>query len=107
MASNLLIKGGVVVDGTRTARFISDILVRDGIIERIGRDLPVEDATEVIDATGRAVYPERYAYAGDYREGIAVVQEHSGLHLHNWIEALILRREAEASILRAGHEQGH
>jgi SAM-dependent methyltransferase len=28
------------------------------------------------------MYPDRYAYAGDYREGSAVAQEDSGLHLH-------------------------
>jgi N-acyl-D-aspartate/D-glutamate deacylase len=57
MAYDLLIKGGVIVDGTRTARFVADVAIRNGVIERIGRDLPAVGATKVIDAAGRIVAP--------------------------------------------------
>ena len=31
---------------------------------------------------GQLAYPERYHYAGDYRDGVAVVQREDGLHTH-------------------------
>lgn len=50
-----IIRGGTVVDGTGTAPRQADIGIRDGRIVAIGEI--VEDATEVIDATGRMVMP--------------------------------------------------
>jgi len=50
-----LIKGGLVIDGTGTAGRIADVGIRDGRIVAIG-DI-TEDATEVVDATGRIVMP--------------------------------------------------
>jgi len=50
-----IIRGGTVVDGTGTAPRQADIGIRDGRIVAIGEI--VEDAAEVIDATGRMVMP--------------------------------------------------
>ncbi len=42
-----------------------------------------------------------------YRDGIpARAEEESGLHYHNWLEANVLRREAEALILSTGSRSG-
>ncbi len=57
MPFDLLIKNGVIVDGTRVPRYIADIAIRDGVIKRIGRSLPTEGAAKVIDASGRIVAP--------------------------------------------------
>jgi N-acyl-D-amino-acid deacylase len=53
---DLLVRGGMLVDGTGTARRLVDVAVRDGRIAAIGR-LPDATATQVIDATGRVVAP--------------------------------------------------
>ena len=50
-----VIRGGTVVDGTGAAPRRADIGIRDGRIVAIGEI--GEDATEVIDATGRMVMP--------------------------------------------------
>ncbi|MBU3700487.1 MAG: amidohydrolase family protein [Acidimicrobiia bacterium] len=50
-----VIRGGTVVDGTGAAPRRADIGIRDGRIVAIGEI--AEDATEVIDATGRMVMP--------------------------------------------------
>jgi N-acyl-D-aspartate/D-glutamate deacylase len=52
---DLIIKGGRVVDGTGASSHIADVGVRDGRVVAIG-DL-TEDASRVIDATGRVVCP--------------------------------------------------
>jgi N-acyl-D-aspartate/D-glutamate deacylase len=57
MSADLLIKGGLIVDGTRAPRYIGDIAIRNGLIERIGRSLPEAGAARVIDARGRIVAP--------------------------------------------------
>ena len=56
MDYDLIIRGGMVVDGTGLPRRRADLGVRDGRIARIAR---LDDATadEVIDATGRIVAP--------------------------------------------------
>jgi N-acyl-D-aspartate/D-glutamate deacylase len=54
---DLLIKGGVIVDGTRVPRFVGDIAIRDGVIVRIGGSIDADEAERVIDATGRIVAP--------------------------------------------------
>jgi dihydropyrimidinase len=51
----LLIKGGEIV--TADGRSRSDIYIEDEIISAIGRELKVPSGTEVIDATGRLVFP--------------------------------------------------
>jgi len=53
---DLIIKGGTIVDGTRTPRYVSDIAVKDGKIARIG-GLKGKTAGRVLDAAGRIVAP--------------------------------------------------
>ena len=56
MTDDLLIKGGLVIDGTGRRGEIGDVLVRDGRIAAIGASLP-NAAAQVIDARGLAVTP--------------------------------------------------
>lgn len=53
---DVVIKGGIVVDGSGNPRFRGDIAITDGVISRIGR-IPAADADRVIDATGLIVAP--------------------------------------------------
>lgn len=51
-----LIKGGMVVDGTRTPRYRADIAIQDGIIAEIGH-IHEHRAKQVLDAHGMVVAP--------------------------------------------------
>src|SRR6516162_5094379 len=53
---DIIIKGGTVVDGTRTPRYVSDIAIKDGRIAQIG-GLKGKTAERVLDAAGRIVAP--------------------------------------------------
>ena len=53
---DIIIKGGTVVDGTRTPRYVSDIAIKDGKIAQIG-GLIGKTAERVLDAAGRIVAP--------------------------------------------------
>jgi len=53
---DIIIKGGTIVDGTRTPRYVSDIAVKDGKIAQIG-GLGNSTADKVLDAKGRIVAP--------------------------------------------------
>lgn len=53
---SLLVKNGIVVNSEGDP-FIADILCRDGVISEIGSDLPAPPDAEVIDATGKYVFP--------------------------------------------------
>jgi N-acyl-D-aspartate/D-glutamate deacylase len=55
MAYDLVIKNGVVIDGSGLPRFRADVAVKDGKIASIGRIR--EQAKEVIDAEGHVVSP--------------------------------------------------
>lgn len=57
MTYDLLIKGGTIVDGTRVPRYLGDIAIRNGIIERIGTNIARESAAQVIEAAGKIVAP--------------------------------------------------
>jgi N-acyl-D-aspartate/D-glutamate deacylase len=52
----LLIRNGMVIDGSRAPRVRADVAIRDGKVARIGRVDPA-DADEVLDATGLVVAP--------------------------------------------------
>ncbi len=56
-AQDLLIKGGTVLTITGGDLPATDVLVRDGKIARIGRDLSAPRGVRVIDAAGRFVMP--------------------------------------------------
>ena len=53
---DLVIKDGLVVDGTGNQRVRTDVGIRDGRIARIGR-VRAEDAVQVLDADGLVVAP--------------------------------------------------
>ena len=53
---DLLIRGGTVIDGTRSPRFAADVGIRDGRIVAIG-DLVGSTADRTIDAAGKIVAP--------------------------------------------------
>jgi imidazolonepropionase-like amidohydrolase len=51
------LKGGDVYTVTGPVLKGNDILVKNGVIERIGKDLPVPEKCEVLDVEGMRVYP--------------------------------------------------
>ncbi len=53
---DMIIKGGTLVDGTRTPRYVSDIAIKDGKIAKIG-GLGRRTAARVLDAQGLIVAP--------------------------------------------------
>lgn len=53
---DLVIKDGMVVDGTGNQRLRADVAIRDGRIAKVGR-IAAADAAQVIDATGLIVAP--------------------------------------------------
>lgn len=53
---DVIIKGGTLIDGTRTPRKVVDIGIRDGKIAKVG-GLRGTTATRIVDATGRIVAP--------------------------------------------------
>jgi N-acyl-D-amino-acid deacylase len=55
MAFDLVIKNGMVIDGSGMGRYRADVGVKDGVVTRIGRI--AEPADEVIDAEGHVVTP--------------------------------------------------
>jgi len=57
-AVDLLIQGGTIVDGSGKKAFEGDVVVKDGKIVQVGRDLAGKvDANETIDAHGKLVCP--------------------------------------------------
>jgi N-acyl-D-aspartate/D-glutamate deacylase len=56
-AGGLLLKGGVVVDGSGASRFESDVRVWDGLIVEVGADLVQRPDERLFDATGCLVTP--------------------------------------------------
>jgi N-acyl-D-aspartate/D-glutamate deacylase len=54
--SDILIRGGLLIDGSGAAGAIGDLAIADGRIAAIGRDVP-DGARRVIDAHGLAVTP--------------------------------------------------
>jgi N-acyl-D-aspartate/D-glutamate deacylase/nitrite reductase/ring-hydroxylating ferredoxin subunit len=53
---DIIIKGGTIVDGTRTPRYVSDIGIKDGKIAQIG-GLKGKTADRILDAADRIVAP--------------------------------------------------
>ncbi|MGH7046027.1 MAG: N-acyl-D-amino-acid deacylase family protein [Stellaceae bacterium] len=56
MTADILIKGGLVIDGSGRPGEIGDIAVRQGRIAALGQSLPA-DGADIIDAAGLAVAP--------------------------------------------------
>ncbi|HEV8613059.1 MAG TPA: amidohydrolase family protein, partial [Gemmatimonadales bacterium] len=55
--SDLLIRGGRVIDPSRGSDGPADVYVKNGKIEAVGRNIPVEQGVSVIDAAGKVVAP--------------------------------------------------
>ena len=53
---DIIIRGGTIVDGTRTPRYLSDLAIKDGMIAKIG-GLKHATADKVLDASGLIVAP--------------------------------------------------
>lgn len=53
---DLIVRGGTVIDGTKTPRFAADVGVRHGRVAAIG-DLAGQTTARIIDATGKIVAP--------------------------------------------------
>ena len=53
---NTVIKGGTIIDGLRTPRYVADVGITDGHIAYIGR-LNASDGDQVLDAAGLIVAP--------------------------------------------------
>jgi N-acyl-D-amino-acid deacylase len=56
MGTNVLLRGGIVVDGTGTPPRRADVLLRDGLITTVGASITSEVAT-IVDLDGLAVSP--------------------------------------------------
>ena len=56
MTHDILIRGGLLLDGAGAAGRLGDLAIRDGRIVAMGTDLGA-DAAKLIDATGLAVAP--------------------------------------------------
>ena len=52
---DVIVQGGMIVDGTRLPRYRADLGIKDGRIVKIGR-LPAHEATQVIDANGGGLF---------------------------------------------------
>ena len=75
MAYDLLIKNGLIVDGSGMPAFRGDVGVKDGKIVELGKLSGV--AAKTIDAAGRAVAP------GFYRQSLPLRRSgHLGPALH-------------------------
>ncbi|HEU4431259.1 MAG TPA: amidohydrolase, partial [Myxococcota bacterium] len=57
MSLDLLIRGGIVVDGSGLARRRADVAVKDGVIVAVGHASRSDRAERVIDADGLVVAP--------------------------------------------------
>lgn len=55
--ADLLIRGGHVLDPHSGHDAILDLLIREGVIAELGPDLDLPDGCEVIEASGRHVFP--------------------------------------------------
>ena len=53
----MIIKNGKINDAVTAEPYIADILIKDGKIAAVGKNIPVSDGEEVIDASGKEIYP--------------------------------------------------
>ena len=54
---DLVIRNGIIFDGLRTPRFVSDIGIKNGKVATIGRIATNAEANKTIDAKGEACLP--------------------------------------------------
>ena len=53
----ICIKNGTIHNAVQEESFVADILIENGKIKEIGQNLSVPDGVEMLDATGKEVYP--------------------------------------------------
>lgn len=53
----IFIKGGNIHNAVEREPFVGDILIEDGKIKDIGKNLVIPEAAEIIDASGKEIYP--------------------------------------------------
>lgn len=83
---DLVITGGIVIDGSGRAGTWQDVAIANGRIAAVGTSLPIGSATRVLDATGHVVAPgfidnhahlvtlERFPHAENFiRQGITTI----------------------------------
>ena len=68
--TDLLLKGGTVIDPSQGLNGVQDIAVQDGKIEAIGPGLSSEGATRVVDVSGRTVIPGMIDLHAHVLEGV-------------------------------------
>ena len=56
-AQDLLIKNGTILTITRGTISNGDVLVVDGIIKKVGKDIKAPKGIKIVDATGKYVIP--------------------------------------------------
>ena len=66
MAHDILIRGGLLLDGTGAAGRLGDLAIRDGRIAAIGTDLG-DDAAKVIDAVNELVSSAKWKASASTR----------------------------------------
>jgi dihydroorotase len=118
----LLLKGGRVIDPAEGRDGELDVLVEDGVVSRVGRDLPVDGASVVTVKPGRIVAPglidvhvhlrepgqehketiasgTAAAVAGGFT-AVACMPNTDPINDHAGITQFILKKAAEASLAR-------
>lgn len=55
--SDLLLRGGLIVDGDGGAPWVGDVLLRDGVIQATAPSIPVGVETRILDVDGEVVAP--------------------------------------------------
>lgn len=55
--TEMLIRGGRVIDPSRGTDGVADLYIKDGRIEAVGRNITLEPGIDVVDATGKVVAP--------------------------------------------------
>ncbi len=55
--TDLLIRGGRVIDPSRGTDGVADVYVKDGKIEAVGRNIPAQPGAEILHAAGKVVAP--------------------------------------------------
>ncbi len=53
----ILLRGGRVIDPSRTTDAVADLLLQDGKVAAVGRNIGVPDGADVIDVSGKVVSP--------------------------------------------------
>ncbi len=80
---DLLLKGGRIVDPTQDLQGVNDIAVQDGKIARLAPNLPAEEATRVMDVSGRIATPgliDLHAHVFEGFTGSGVSPDLGGVH---------------------------